>query len=349
MRKNLALLAIIFCLIFIASGAFAMVPRVKFPEWNHTTIKISDWDPIKGILTITVEIEANKIPIEKCYSQPYLQSNFNKLLSKYEKGNIKQGEKAVFTHKLNIKNNTENWLEMDVRAKPDIAGLKLLIRSEHSGNPAMCEVLEAEANQIKAPIFLGYSMPILTRDDIALCATSELAFTPTFIHEENKYYIWTPLETADNKTTNAAIKLFLDAVKEKDAKKIEATCQNLIKRFDTEKRSIVVKKKTDPELAKRPSYDKLSPAPNLVRFTIPTKTVLDFLRTDLVCMKAILNKNPKELEDAYNDMKPGYAKAFAAYNLYTLYKSLKKTEKADIYKKEALKELPAWPLLLNKN
>ena len=96
MRKNLTLLAIIFSLILIASGAFAMVPRVKFPEWNHTSIKITDWDPIKGIVTITVEIEANKIPIEKCYSQPYLQSNFNKLLSKYEKDNIKQGEKAVF-------------------------------------------------------------------------------------------------------------------------------------------------------------------------------------------------------------------------------------------------------------
>ena len=347
MRKNLTLLAIIFCLLLIASGAFAMVPRVKFPEWNHTTIKITDWDPVKGILTITVEIEANKIPIEKCYSQPYLQSNFNKLLSKYEKENIKQGEKAVFTHKLNIKNNTENWLEMDVRAKPDIAGLKLLIRSEHVNNPAMRDVLEAEADQIKSPIFIGFSMPILTRDDMALCATPELAFTPTFIHEGNKYYIWTPLETADNKTTNAAIKLFLDAVKEKDVKKIEATCQNLIKRFDTEKRSIVVKKKIEPELAKRPLSDRANYGLNPVKFVIPTNRALEFLRTDLVCMKAILNKNPEELESEYKKMKPGYTKAFAAYNLSILYKSLKKTEKAETYKKEALKELPAWPALKN--
>ena len=52
MRKNLTLLAIVFYLIFIASGAFAMVPRVKFPEWNKTDIKIADWNPAKGILTI---------------------------------------------------------------------------------------------------------------------------------------------------------------------------------------------------------------------------------------------------------------------------------------------------------
>ena len=348
MRKNLTLLAIIFSLILIASGAFAMVPRVKFPEWNHTSIKITDWDPIKGIVTITVEIEANKIPIEKCYSQPYLQSNFNKLLSKYEKDNIKQGEKAVFTHKLNIKNNTENWLEMDVRAKPNIPGLKLLIRSEHVNDPAMREILEAEADQIKSPVFIGTSMPILTRDDMALCATPELAFTPTFIHENNKYYIWTPIETADSKTTNAAIKLFTDAIKEKDAKKIEATCQNLIKRFDTEKRNIVVKRKVEPEASKRSQADKASPVVNPVKFIIPTKIALEFLKTDLVCMKAILNKNPKELEKAYNEMKPGYPKAFTAFNLYTLYKSLKNTEKAEMYKKEALKENPAWPLLLKQ-
>ena len=43
MRKNLTLLAIIFSLILIASGAFAMVPRVKFPEWNHTSIKTRLW------------------------------------------------------------------------------------------------------------------------------------------------------------------------------------------------------------------------------------------------------------------------------------------------------------------
>lgn len=347
MRKNLTLLAIIFCLIFIASGAFAMVPRVKFPEWCNTIIKISDWDPIKGILTITVEIEANKIPIEKCYSQPYLQSNFNKLLSKYEKENIKQGEKAVFTHKINIKNNTENWLEMDVRAKPDIAGLKLLIRSEHANNPAMREILEAEADNIKSPVFLGSSMPILTRDDIALSATPELAFTPTFTHEGIKYYMWTPLETADNKTTNAAIKLFLESVKEKDIKKIEATCQNLIKRFDTEKRSIVVKKKSEPQNANKQLSEKSRQSSVPVRFAIPTKMVLEFLKTDLLCMKAILNKNPEELESAYKGMKPGYPKAFAAYNLHALYKSLKKEEKAEIYKKEALKELPAWPALKN--
>ena len=348
MRKNLALLAIIFSLIFIASGAFAMVPRVKFPEWNHTTIKLSDWDPVKGILTITVEIEANKIPIESCYSQPYLQSNFNKLLSKYEKGNLKYGEKAIFTHKLNIKTNSENWLEMDVRAKPDIAGLKMLIRSEHTGNPAMCEVLEAEANQIKAPVFIGTSMPILTRNDIALSATPEIAFTPSFIHDGQKYYIWTPLETVDNKTTNSTIKLFLEAVKEKDVKKIEATCQNLIKRFDTEKRNIVVKRNPTTETEKDSSANKTSLTANQVKFIIPTKMALEMLKTDLASMKAILNKNPEELENVYNNMKPGYPKAFAAYNLYTLYKSLKNPEKAEVYKKEALKEIPAWPLLLKQ-
>ena len=202
----------------------------------------------------------------------------------------------------------------------------------------MREILEAEAEQIKSPIFIGTSMPILTRDDIALTATPELAFTPTFIHEGNKYYIWTPLETVDSKTTNSAIKLFIEAIKEKDAKKIEATCQNLIKRFDTEKRNIVVKRKVE----------QVNSVPAPVKFIIPTKMALEFLKTDLISMKAVLNKNPEELEKAYNEMKPGYSKVFAAYNLYALYKSLKKVEKAEKYKKEALKEHPAWPLLLRE-
>ena len=187
MRKKIAVLFIMLCLAFLASGVFAMTPRIRFPEWNKTNIKIADWDPAKGILTIRVEIEANRIPIEKAYSQPFLQSNFNKVIGKIEKENIKQGDKAVFTHRLNIKSNTSNWIEMDVRAKPDIAGLKALLRSEYANNPSMRDILEAEANQIKNPVFIGKSMPVLVRDDIALSVTPEIAFEPSFIHNNQKY------------------------------------------------------------------------------------------------------------------------------------------------------------------
>ena len=328
MCKRITLLSImIICFISIVNGAFAMLPRVKFPEWNKTTIKITDWNPVKGILTITVQIEANKIPIEKAYSQPYLQSNFNMMLSKYEKDNIKQGDKATFVHKLNIKSNTNNWLEMDVRAKPDITGLKLLVRSEHINNPAMREILEAEADNINAPIFIGTSMPILVRDDIAMAVTPEIAFTPTFNHNQKTYYVWMPLDSAESQTTNSAVKIFREAVAEKNLRNIEAAGQNLIKRFDTDKRTIVFKKS------------------NGDNFAIPTQIAKDMLSADLACLKAVLSDNSEELEKTYQAMKPSYSKAFVAYNLYALLKD-KDKDKAEKYRKEALSQQPACPLLL---
>ena len=327
MCKRIALLTFIL-IIILANGVFAMVPRIKFPEWNKTSIKITDWDPVKGILTITVKIEANKIPIAKAYSQPYLQSNFNKVLSKYEKSDIKQGEKVVFTHKLNVKSNTNNWLEMDVRAQPDIAGLKLLIRSEYNVNPAMREILEAEADQIKAPIFIGTSMPILARDDIAMSVTPEIAFAPIFEHNDTKYYIWLPLDCAESQTTNSAVKLFREAVSKKNLRNIEAAGQNLIKRFDSSKRTIVFKKE------------------NGDNFAIPTKIATEMLSSDIECIKAILNNDTDSLEKTYTELKPCYAKAFVAYNLYALFKHNNNKTKAEKYKKEALAEQPAWPLLM---
>ena len=329
MCKHFTIVAIVLCFLTLSTGVFAMVPRVKFPEWHNSSVKITDWNPAKGILTITVQIEANKIPIKMAYSQPYLQTNFNKPLPKYEKNNIKQGEKAVFTHKLNIKSNTTNWLEMDVRALPDVTGLKVLIRTEYANKPAMREILEAEADQIKSPVFIGTSMPILVRDDIALSVTPELAFSPIFEHNGNKYYVWLPLDCAENQTTNSAIKLFREAVKSKKLKDIEVTGQNLIKRFNTEKRTIVFKKE------------------NGDNFAIPTKIAKEMLTSDLICIKAILSGNISELEKAYNNMDSCYAKAFVAYNLYALLKSMNKNKEAEKYKKEALAEQPAWPLLKN--
>ncbi len=329
MRKKIAVLLFVLCLVSVVSGVFAMTPRIRFPEWNKTNIKITDWDPIKGILTITVVIEANRIPIEKAYSQPYLQSNFNKVIPKIEKENIKQGDKAVFTHRLNIKSNTTNWVEMDIRAMPDIAGLKVLLRSEYADNPAMRDILEMESDQIKNPVFIGTSMPILVRDDIALNVTPEIAFVPSFIHNNQKYYIWLPLDTAESKTTNSAIKIFKTALEGKDLKKIEAAGQNLIERFNTEKRTIVFKRgKGD-------------------NFAIPTKVALEMLRANIVSLKAILNNNTDELEKFYSEMKPCYTKGFIAYNLYALFKSAGNTAKASKYKNEALTEKPAWPLLKN--
>lgn len=328
MSKHISLLTIMICFVLISNLVLAMTPQLRFPEWNKKSIKITDWDPVNGILTVTVVVEANRIPLEKVYSQPYLQSNFNKLLGKYEKDNIKQGDKAVFVHKLNVKSNSSNWLEMDVRAKPDITGLKVLIRTAHSDNKVLGEVLEREADQIKAPIFIGTSMPILARDDIAMSVTPEIAFSPDFKYKDVNYYIWMPLDCAESQTTNSAIKIFRQAISEKNIKNIEAAGQNLINRFDTEKRTIVFK---------RVDGDK---------FSIPTKVAVEMLTADVICLKAILNQNTDDLENSYKEMKPCYAKAFVAYNLYALFKFMNNNEKAEKYKKEALAEQPAWPMLI---
>lgn len=326
MRKQLAIIAIILCFISIVNVVSAMTPRIKFPEWNNTNINITDWDPVKGILTITVTVEANKIPLKKVYSQPYLQSSFNTILTRFEKDAVKYGEKAVFNHRLNVKSNTTNWVEMDVRAMPETAGLKYLIRKEHSNNPAMSEILEAEANQLKAPVFIGTSLPILARDDIALRATPEIAFTLDFEHNKNNYYIWMPLDSAESQTTSSAVKLFKEAVAKKDLHSIETTAQNLIKRFDSDKKSIVFKRTKSDD-----------------NFMVPTKVAIEMLNADLLTLKAVLKNDVSELESSYKGMKPCYTKAFLAYNLAVLYKSLNQQEKSKLYIKEALKENPAWP------
>lgn len=328
MRK-LALFITILCLISITSGVFAMTPRVKFPEWNNTSIKIADWNPERGVLTLTVTIEANRIPLEKVYSQPYLQSSFKTIQNRFEKDSLKYGEKVTFTHRLNIKSNSNDWLEMDVRAKPDVAGMKNLIRSEYVNNEAMCGILESEADNIKAPLFIGTSLPVLVRDDIALDVTPEIAFTPSFENNKASYYMWMPLDSAESKTTSSAIKLFKEAVEKKDLQAVEATGQNLIKRFDTDKRAIVFKRAKGDN------------------FMIPTKIAVEMLNADLATFKAVLSNNPEELENTYKAMKPCYTKSFLAYNLSVLYKSLNQADKAKTFKEEALAENPAWPAAKN--
>ena len=48
---------------------------------------------LSKIPDITVQVEANRINLGKTYSQPYLQSSFNTLLTRQEKDEIKHNKK----------------------------------------------------------------------------------------------------------------------------------------------------------------------------------------------------------------------------------------------------------------
>lgn len=328
--KNFALAALSACFALAANGIQAMTPQVRLPEWQNSKIDISEWKPDQNLLTVRVAIEASELKLEKVSSLLHLPAELTTSQDLRERPLMKKGEKAVFLHQVNVKNGYAGWLEVELRAQPDQKELLDLIKTKHAGDPVTREILEAEAMTITQPLFIGGSLPVLVREDIALSTVPETAFRPDYKTENGEYYLWYPQAGFGKGLTAEGLKAFSSALTAGNLKSTEAAANMLIRRLEGTREPLMLEKD------------------NNERFAIPVPVAVELITADLLTMRAVTAGNPEILETAIAAMKPCYSRPFLTFNLGSLYAGLKKSDKARKCFEQALSEIEAWPLAEKK-
>ena len=238
----------------------------------------------------------------------------------------KKGDKVVFLHKFSIKPDFAGWAEVELAAQPAKEGILALIKSAHANEPATAAILEAEAQTIDNPINFGRSMPLLVREDIALCTAAETALKPDFKVNGQQFYFWYPESGFGKGLTSEGLKAFTSAIGNSNLKSAEAAGSMLIKKLESSKEPLTLSRA------------------NNETFAIPAAVAIDLINANLTTLKAIIEKNPEALEKKINDMQPGYTRPFLMFNLASLYESQKKSGPAKLWYEKAINEIPAWPL-----
>lgn len=328
--KKLVLAALSVGFAIAATGLQAMTPQIRLPEWQRSKIDISEWKPAQGLLTIRVAIEASAVSLSEVSSQLRVPPELTASDSRRVRPAMKKGEKSVFLHIFNIKPDFAGWFEVDLRAMPAQKELIELIKAKHAAEPVTCKILETEALTISQPLFIGSSLPLLVRDDIAICTAAETAFRPDFKSGDQEFYIWYPATGFGKGLSAEILKAFSAAVSSGNIKSSESTADMLIRKLEATKEPLLLEKAGDEN------------------FAIPAAVAIELIKANLLTLRAIVNKSPDELEKVLKDMKPGYTKPFLMFNLGNLYAGLKKNSKAKNWFEQALVEIEAWPLAEKK-
>jgi hypothetical protein len=304
----------------------AMTPEIRLPEWQRSRIDISEWKPEQNLLTIRVDIEACNVQLENVSSQLHLPTELGSTSQKHERALLRKGDKVVFLHKVSVKPDFSGWAEVELKALPSQTEILQMIKEKHSKEPVTSAVLEAEALTIKEPLFFGRSMPLLVRDDIALCTAAETAFRPDYKASENEFYLWYPESGFGKGLTGEGLKAFSGAISTGNLKVAESAGGMLLKKLETAK---------EPLLLARDNNE---------TFSIPSGVAIELIEADLMTLRAVINKDPASFETLVERMKPGYTKPFLMFNLASLFRSQNKNSKARDWYQKAAEEIPAWPL-----
>lgn len=316
-------LALAFFTLF-ASDVSAVSPQVQLPQWYKSKISVTEWKPEHSSLTIRVELESTLSTITQISSVLHFPKSLNIPADRRERDYLNKGDKAVFMHRVTINPDFSGWIDVELRALPLKSALVAQSRIDNTRNPLTAELVEAEIEAISTPLFVGATIPLLVRDDIAISSTPELAFKPDFAFENHKFYLWYPPVA----TSSGAI---LEAMSMYRAALIEGHCSKAIHAARLLQK--LLKSHDKPlELTGK----------NGAVFTIPVKVAHDILQACILTLQAIDSKDSVKLEKAARQMVPSLSRPFVYYNLANIYRIERDRDNNIKWLEKALEDYPAW-------
>lgn len=321
---QLKTLSIVCLLILCSCRLSAVSPDIRLPEWNKTEVGISDWYPDQGLLMLRVSLEAKNVSIHEVTCQ--LHQNFDQAQtgSIRNKAVVKAGDKAHFIFRLNVKSGLNDWIECDLRARPNQKELRALV-AQIEGKPLSKEIMQNEINSITKQIQLGKSIPIFIAKDIALSTTAEMAFRPELEVKGKKFYVWFPPDNLGAGITPETFKALRNSVRAGNFHSAIAACDLLIRRLEKNEQSISISKSKGE------------------KFMIPAKVAQEMVKANKAIFEALKNADSSELIQFAKSMKPSYTRAFVYFNLAQILSISKRNTEALDWINNAMLEVPAWP------
>ena len=336
----LALLSV-FIFVFSVFPVNAMVPQVRLPEWQKTKVYISSWEPTKNKLVVCVELCAltNISEISCKMNLENGQATDDKIIretidTKNNKQTIKantlksllKNEVVTFKKEFKVKPNTSDWLDINLRAKPDSNELREIVDQLYLNNPSVNIILKSEIDNIKNPIYIGRITPILTRTDIAVTSVKECTPNLEKINDSN-VYLWYPELPLGQGYEAETLKVFSMAVSAKKNKDAETIGNILIKRLQQLNRPLKISK------------------PSGEVFTIPPTIAIDLITGDIATLNSYKTNDTSHIENIIVNMKDSDIKQMLKFNLAVLKSRIGSKAESEPLFEELKKDCNFWPQL----
>lgn len=315
-----------------AAPAAAITPDVRLPAWHALEVRVSEWNPAKGEIGIDAELRSLDTPLRDLAAEIHWPKPVE------GHGGRKTAEALPAGQLWNTRHSAtglavpfDGWIELELLARPDAGAIRRKIEGTATYTPAMRQVMMGEVAAMKTPISVGRNLALYTDNNIAVLMPEALVFQPVLRTGSRELHLWMPDIASDGSLRSALGKLRAGISAERLAPALDEAI-----------------KAVDEAMGVASDTVEISFGDGRPPFAVP----LNVFRDGMTMNRAVLAA-AREPESAIAlgrverlvRQTPNFATAFGWANVGVLQAEAGLKERARESFGEALKLIPAWPLV----
>lgn len=312
--------------------AVAVTPDVRLPAWHTLEVRVSEWNPAKGEIGIDAELRALDVPLrdlaaEVHWPKPVNGSGVRKTADALPAGNLWNTRHSASGLTIPF----DGWVELELLARPDADAIRRKIEGTATYTPAMRQVMMGEVAAMKLPISVGRNLALYTDNNIAVLMPEALVFQPVLKVGSRGLHLWMPDVASDGPLRSALGKLRAGIASERLARALDEAINAV-----------------DEAMGAASDTVEISFGDGRPPFAVP----LNVFRDGMTMNRAVLAAAREPVSaialgrvERLVRQTPNFATAFGWANVGVLQAGAGLKDRARESFGEALKLIPAWPLV----
>ncbi|MBP7633586.1 hypothetical protein KBA41_05420 [Candidatus Ozemobacteraceae bacterium] len=315
-----------------AAPVAAVTPDVRLPAWHALEVRVSEWNPAKGEIGIDAELRSLDVPLKDLVAEVHWPKPVEGRGGRKTADALPAGQLWSTKHSAaGLTIPFDGWIELEMLARPDSAVIRRKIEGTATYTPAMRQVMMGEVAAMNAPISIGRNLALYTDNNIAAMMPEALVFQPILNAGSRRLHLWVPDIASDGSLRSALGNLRASIDTGKPAPALDEAI-----------------KAVDEAMGAASDTVEISCGNGRPSFAVP----LNVFRDGMTMNRAVLAA-AREPESAIAlgrverlvRQTPNFATAFGWANVGVLQAGAGLKDRARDSFGEALKLIPAWPLV----
>lgn len=325
---NVKTIVLVGICVLVVNNLFAERHWLKMPEWYSLSYQLSEWCPVEGRLTVEVKIKSTIGEIRDINSTLVMPDDLKMADDTRNIAKISKADKVVLLYNLQIPSNYHGWLQYNLTAQPPVEQMKKEVRKSLADSPQRKKIMLKELDGINAPFFIGASIAVTTRDDLAMAVAPQLIMQDKFDYKDTRLYLWYPPENIVEGITQSTFNTYSDMLNNQNTKGANRASRLIVRRLDERQQPLQMK------------------VGRSEIFSVPTDVVKELLRFNNMILDVAESGEVQKLHDFAKTMKPSIMCPFLYYNIALIHNQNNNHEQYRLWLRRAINELPSWPQAL---
>lgn len=312
--------------------ANAVTPDVSLPAWHTLKVQVSEWNPSKGEVCIDADLRGAGMALSGLAAELHWPAPIENRSGRQTAAGLAAGRSWKTRHAAaGVKLPFDGWIELEMLAQPDAGAIRKVVEGVTTYTPAMRQVMMGEVAAVKAPIAIGRSLALYADSNMAVLMPGTLVFKPVLKAGSRQLHLWMPKAASAGALAQALAKLRASIGADNPAPALDEAIRAVDEAMGIASDAVEI------------ACDDGRPP-----FTVPLNVFRDAMTMNRAVLAAAREPGSAialgRIERLIRQT-PSFTTAFGWANVGVLQAEAGLTERACESLKEALGQIPAWPMV----